>query len=84
MVNPLLPTPIDVVWAGVLTAHLLLAGVALIVLVARRRTEGFWGSILLITLVPLVGPVVWLASHRAIGTRPRRSSAPSRSAPAAR
>lgn len=69
MVNPLLPTLIDVVWAGVLTAHVLLAGVALIVLVTRRRTEGLWGSILLITLVPVAGPVVWLASLRAIGGR---------------
>lgn len=69
MVNPLVPTPIDVVWAGVVTVHVVLAVVALMVLVVRRRTAGFWGSILLITLVPVVGPVVWLASHRAIGTR---------------
>lgn len=63
--NPLVPGALDVVLASVLVAHALLAIVALVLLARTPAASGRIGSILLIVLVPVAGPVLWLAVRRA-------------------
>lgn len=62
--NPLVPGALDVVLASVLVAHVLLAIVALVLLARTPAASGRVGSILLIVLVPVAGPVLWLAVRR--------------------
>ncbi|WP_431075090.1 hypothetical protein [Microbacterium phyllosphaerae] len=63
--NPLVPVGTDIVWAGLVTVHSLLALAALISLARSHDKKGWIGTALFIILVPFIGPVVSLiAAHR--------------------
>ena len=75
-VNPLLPAGYDIVWSVVALVAAVLAIVALVSLMrsARRLTATqalVW--VLVVLLVPVAGPLAWLAVGRRAGM-PRREA----------
>lgn len=79
--NPMIPDTLDVALATAVILHTVLAAVALTVVIARRRTAGLLGSLLLILLVPVAGPVLWLAHERTVvrgrvAPRPQKPNRP--------
>ncbi|WP_413354206.1 PLDc N-terminal domain-containing protein [Microbacterium sp. 1P06AB] len=75
-VNPLLPAGYDIVWSVVALMAAVLAIVALVSLTrsARRLTSTqalLW--VLVVLLVPVAGPLAWLAVGRR-GGMPRREA----------
>jgi hypothetical protein len=63
--NPLIPGPIDIALSIAVIVNLVLVVAALVSLARSRGYRGKLLAVLLIVLLPLVGPVVSLLSTRA-------------------
>lgn len=75
IMNPLIPGPFDIAWTVAVIVNLALVVAALVSLVRSRGYRGKLLSVLLIVLVPLVGPVVSLVSTRRWQTSVRDNTA---------
>lgn len=64
IMNPLIPEPIDIAWTVAVIVNLALVVAALVSLVRSRGYRGKLLAVLLIVLLPLVGPVLSLVSTR--------------------
>lgn len=62
--NPLIPAGTDVAWAILVTAHVLLAIVALISLLRSTEKKARIRTAVFIILVPFAGPLVSLLAMR--------------------
>lgn len=75
--NPLIPSASDVVLAIAVTVHLVLMIVALIQLARTAGKKSWFGTVVFIVLVPVIGPIVSMMATRRDRHVARRREAPS-------